>query len=658
MSRIFSMNISGKVKNYRLTKSESLLPLFEAIANSIFAIDQRKDEEQNIKGSIDIEIIRDNNLFGEYSESFINCFNVKDNGVGFNDINMDSFMTSDSQLKEKFGGKGNGRFSWLKVFNLVEIESVYKEGDNRFKRLFTFSKSNDTIEDKVIDATGEKVETTIRLKYINESYKSYIPISINEIANKMIEHFVVVLLSDNCPTIKLFDEKNEIIINDKFKNDFFGESEKVDFLVDEYSFSLTSLRIKNKNFGQNKLYYCANDRLVKCKTIDNIVNLDESIYDKEGFWYLGILTGSFLDANVDYNRQSFSIEDDSENEISMNKISRETVSKIKSFLSSYLEKVNEEKMERIKKFSTKQAPEYKYLIEYKKEEVAKLKPSLSDDELDDSLFKIKRDFEREVRERCDDVIQKMDQESTTSKEIEIELKDALEKIAEMNKSELAKYITKRKIVLDIFRKILRLKNNGKYELEKTIHDLIFPMKKTGETCDYYNHNLWLIDEKLSYSVYIASDIAFENDPDEKRPDILICDGPVAVSDDDNQSFYDTIYLFEIKRPQRDDFDAENNPYNQLINYVEKIQLGKVKDKFGRPIRVNEHTQFFLYAVCDLTPSLYNALKRIGFKFYDHDKGAFYYASNYNSHVELLSFDKMLDDSELRNKVFFKKLGID
>ena len=96
----------------------------------------------------------------------------------------------------------------------------------------------------------------------------------------------------------------------------------------------------------------------------------------------------------------------------------------------------------------------------------------------------------------------------------------------------------------------------------------------------------------------------------------------------------------------------------MIKYLEKIQKGDALDKNGRPIRVGNNTQYFLYAVCDITPTLKNVIKMLGFTYFDNERGAFLFSKNYNAYIELISFDKMLSDSELRNKVFFKKLGIE
>lgn len=85
---------------------------------------------------------------------------------------------------------------------------------------------------------------------------------------------------------------------------------------------------------------------------------------------------------------------------------------------------------------------------------------------------------------------------------------------------------------------------------------------------------------------------------------MILDSPVAVSDEDNcGKEYETIVILELKRPMRDDYTYAENPIDQMLEYVEKLSSNKVADKNGRIIRVGENTQFYLYAVCDMTPTL-------------------------------------------------------
>lgn len=48
------------------------------------------------------------------------------------------------------------------------------------------------------------------------------------------------------------------------------------------------------------------------------------------------------------------------------------------------------------------------------------------------------------------------------------------------------------------------------QYEKNIHQLIFPMTKTSDDIDYLQHNLWIIDEKLAYHHYLASDMKIKS----------------------------------------------------------------------------------------------------------------------------------------------------
>ena len=58
MTKSFVTNIRGKVRNYPLTKNTPLVPLYEAIVNSIHAIDERKRVDGPYDGHIEIEVVR------------------------------------------------------------------------------------------------------------------------------------------------------------------------------------------------------------------------------------------------------------------------------------------------------------------------------------------------------------------------------------------------------------------------------------------------------------------------------------------------------------------------------------------------------------------------------------------------------------------------
>src|SRR3954463_14398372 len=96
-------DIVGQVARLPLRPSEAsaLLPLHEAVMNSLHAIQDRfgnKDISEG--GRIDIRVIRDED--GSKLGPIVG-FEVTDNGVGLNDDNYQSFRTPFSMLKLKRG---------------------------------------------------------------------------------------------------------------------------------------------------------------------------------------------------------------------------------------------------------------------------------------------------------------------------------------------------------------------------------------------------------------------------------------------------------------------------------------------------------------------------------------------------------------------------
>lgn len=71
-----------------------------------------------------------------------------------------------------------------------------------------------------------------------------------------------------------------------------------------------------------------------------------------------------------------------------------------------------------------------------------------------------------------------------------------------------------------------------------------------------------------------------------------------------------------------------------------------------------NTPFYGYVVCGLSAKVENWLeKEKNFKTIPDRLGWFYWFEKINLYIEVLSWDKVLRDAEMRNRVFFKMLGI-
>ena len=108
---------------------------------------------------------------------------------------------------------------------------------------------------------------------------------------------------------------------------------------------------------------------------------------------------------------------------------------------------------------------------------------------------------------------------------------------------------------------------------------------------------------------------------------------------------------------RDDYTDSDNPITQLYDYVRKIQNNEERDKYGRPIKVSDSTKFYLYAICDTTPRLERLIDQNGFAHTPDKLGFYRHNDRYNAYFEILSYDKILNDAQKRNRILFEKLGV-
>lgn len=103
------------------------------------------------------------------------------------------------------------------------------------------------------------------------------------------------------------------------------------------------IKVADASLKGNKLYLCANDRVVVDLDLDKeIVDLDKKIFDDKGFYYVSVLTGDYLDNHVDMNRASFDFSDSKEDEdISIDEITSHVRVEMEEFLKEYLDEYQE-----------------------------------------------------------------------------------------------------------------------------------------------------------------------------------------------------------------------------------------------------------------------------------------------------------------------------
>jgi hypothetical protein len=64
-----------------------------------------------------------------------------------------------------------------------------------------------------------------------------------------------------------------------------------------------------------------------------------------------------------------------------------------------------------------------------------------------------------------------------------------------------------------------------------------------------------------------------------------------------------------------------------------------------------------YIVCDITKTLQEQAELANLQETPDREGYFGYNRNRQAYIEIVSFDKLIRDAELRNRILFDKLGI-
>lgn len=143
---------------------------------------------------------------------------------------------------------------------------------------------------------------------------------------------------------------------------------------------------------------------------------------------------------------------------------------------------------------------------------------ISDLDLELRFQKIKFEKEQKSRIEINDLL--ASQEDINTDNIKEQVKDLFSKVTDEGKNDLAHYVCSRKKVIDLYNELRKRTDSGSAHLESELHNLFFPMIKDDREVDYEDHNLWLLDERLVFSHYIASDKVISK-KDHKEPDVVV-----------------------------------------------------------------------------------------------------------------------------------------
>ncbi|WP_429183279.1 hypothetical protein, partial [Aeromonas rivipollensis] len=643
----------------------------EFAVNSIHSIEE-KGNSDNGKVVLRINRTTQESLdFDAKSLPPILGFTITDNGCGFNETNFKSFETLDSDHKIDKGCRGVGRLMWLKVFDLVEVESHFVDDDGLLKeRVFRFNDKSGVHGTKVGAASEQQPGTQITLVGFDGSYRKQVPTKGLIIANQLLEHVLWYFVRQGSAPKILVEDVGEVFdLDDLLTEHMHASAFSETIAIGDYSFELTHIKFRASVNKKHQLALCAANRLVKEESIQGkIPGLYGKISDASGeFTYTCYVSSGYLDERVRSERTSFDIAENVEdmlNEVSFKDIRDAVLARTKEYLQDVLAENVSAGRKRVDDFIDCHAPRYRPIAHYVAEEQLIVDPEKSDKDLELHLHAQWYEVERHLVSEGHDIMQPQNEEHV--EEYKERLSEYLRKAEDLKKSDLANYVFHRKVIIDLLQKSIEQLDDGKYAREDIIHELIMPMRKDSSEVLLDSCNLWLIDERLAFHNYLASDKTLNAMPitgndSTKEPDLLslrVFDNPLLVNDQ-NSFPLASITVVEIKRPMRNDMreGEDKDPIDQALGYLERIREGKVTTKSGRPIPRNNDIPGYCYVLCDLTESMHRRCRRANLRITSDGMGYFGYNEPSHAYIEVISFDQLVKAAKERNRAFFDKLGL-
>lgn len=674
-----TLNIRGFIAGIDIEPDEYLLPLQEVIVNAIQSIEDKTKQEEGI---ISIKVIRGkqlniNGMDKPYQP--IEGFEIYDNGVGFISKRFQAFNDAFTDLNKSKGCKGVGRYTALACFGSMEVNSTFYDNGTWLNRSFKFDAMNGVNpenDENLIPATEQKLKTVIKLNNYKPNFQEYInknQISLDDIARGIIQHCLLYFISNEVPKIRIYNENEQdksIIVNDLYKSVIQFDKEVKSLQVGNIKplFNLNYLRSYNNK--THSFHLCANKREVgkKVSVTNFIPSFVQGLQDEtDNKYFLSVyVTSEFLDEKANNQRNKFAIPQKSDDkttfdEISLEELLKDVSDNVRTQYATSIETAEKEKNDRIHNYILNpQKPRlaYKHLLTVD-DIFNDIPANATDERLETELHKKVFQLEQKRTKAFEKAFSKKKYDKQEFADI---IQNVLKEEAAFSVGKLADLMVRRKAIIKLFRKYLEWRDNENYMLEEDLHNIIFTMGAESKAMPKDYHNLWLLDERLTFHSYTTSDKQIRTNEhivsdSQKETDLLIYDFPWAFSDNPNS--VNSLVVFEFKRPGRNMNTSKDKKLDsQVEEYFEILMKSEAKSEKGKFLNIQDNTPKFGYIICDLHKDLIDFnVKHNYFKKTPYNT-LFKINPELNQYFEVMSYETMIDFAEKRHDAFFQALGID
>ena len=565
------------MKKHVKKHSSYLQPIFEAISNSLEAT----------SGKDDIITIRINKAktLNQEQYSFLSI-DIIDTGIGFNDDNFGRLrrLYDESKGQNNFG---TGRVQYLHFFNNTDIYSVFEEEGLKYKRRIVLSKNFYATQKSVIWSSEKEVVdidtpigTMVSFYYplSDEDKEKYNELTTTELRDRILIHYLsrFCLNRDNLQQIKLEYYINSICDKDSVQvitgkdipqpdytdsvqvnyskisvdgNTIIKTPNTEEFIINSYSLPCSIQK-------RNEVKLTSKNETVEVSGIDFSIIKDSPKINNS--YLLFLISSSYLtqqDSDLRGQLAIYSKKDflkkrnlfSGEEQILTDDIEEKVTSSITTHYKS-ISKVKESFESQIDELAEMFSLDRRILNE------VGYKVGDSDQSILKKVYEYNADISAKHDAGIKSVMDSLKELTPSSKDFKKKLNEKVKKVTELvpqiNRTELVRYISKRKVILDLMQKTLdkqldcQQKNSKgkKINHESFLHNILF----SQHSDDPLDSNLWMINDdfihykgiseselrniKVGNELFFREDLtkeeleeltAYNRDKLGNRPDILL-----------------------------------------------------------------------------------------------------------------------------------------
>lgn len=680
-------------------------PIFEAFTNAWEAIFERFTAEHLQNGKIVITFHYTSGMFNEeeHKSCTLDKIEIYDNGLGINEKSFERIVNLRDNSKSALN-KGTGRVQFLHFFNETIFESIYEKTNGEHERIVlvlskkdAFLRENAILRKDSAELTSSSEYGTL-VTFINpidekndgEFFNKITPF---DVKNELIIHFlsrfceskehlpqIIIERYENGKKLEpIFIKKEDIPNPDKTESldvhySKLENRKVVDSLNCEH-FTLLSFVQSQEQLKKNCIYFVSNGAIAQEVSIDSL-QADDSI---DGNRYMFLLRGNYFDSIEDDLRGNLHLIKESEFKkqgelfpeecILVDKIKEETNEKINSVYPEFQARKNE---------ALKNLDELKQMFLIDEDRIVslrkKIKTSDSDEQILAAIYRADMELVAKRDARIKAQYEQLKSLSPANQDYQIKLTEQVNSfvklVPQQNRTNLTKYIARRKLVIEIFDMILSkelecVNEKGRVD-EALLHNLIFQQ----HSVDTESSDIWLLDDqyllfngcsekqldkievngvKLLKEELTDEERAFkirhnmdggEIDTGIRRPDILLYpeEGKCIIIEFKAPDVEVSMYLSQI------------NKYAMMINNLSDDSL-QIHAFYGYLIGENINYDYIQEAESAFKEAAY--LKYLFRPNYDVP-GRFGRPTG-NLYTEIIKYSDILKRAKLRNKIFLDKL---